>query len=80
MRIKLTDERKNKIAADLAGFFMQEFDEEISEFRAMEIVEFMLRKIGPSQYNQAVSDVRAYMTEKIDDLDIEFSEPEDEGP
>ncbi len=77
MRIKLSDERKQSIADELKAFFQREFDEEISEFRALEIIDFMLKKIGPSQYNQAVSDVRKYMTEKIEDLDIEFSEPDD---
>ncbi|MCG8493424.1 MAG: DUF2164 domain-containing protein, partial [Sneathiellales bacterium] len=72
MRIKLSDERKEAISNELIAFFKSEFDEEISEFRALEIVDFMLKKIGPSQYNQAVSDVRKYMSEKIDDLDIEF--------
>lgn len=76
MRIKLSDERKEAIANELMVFFQSEFDEEISEFRALEIVDFMLRKIGPSQYNQAVSDVRKFMTEKIEDLDVEFSEPD----
>ena len=77
MRIKLSNERKEAISNELVDFFQSEFDEEISEFRALEIVDFMLKKIGPSQYNQAVSDVRKYMSEKIDDLDIEFSEPDD---
>ncbi len=77
MRIKLSDERKQSIADELTAYFQSEFDEEISEFRALEIVDFMLKKIGPSQYNQAVSDVRKYLAERIEDLDIEFSEPDD---
>jgi len=77
MRIKLSDERKDAVANELMAFFQSEFDEEISEFRALEIVDFMLKKIGPSQYNQAVSDVRTYMAERIEDLDVEFSEPDD---
>jgi len=77
MRIKLSDERKDAVANELMAFFQSEFDEEISEFRALEIVDFMLKKIGPSQYNQAVSDVRKYMAERIEDLDVEFSEPDD---
>jgi len=77
MRIRLSEERKEAIAAGLAGFYREEFDEEMSEYRAMAIVDFMLRQIGPSQYNQAITDVRKYMTEKIEDLDTEFFEPED---
>ena len=76
MRIKLSDERKDQITDALVDFYASEFDEELSAFRAERVVEFMLRQIGPSQYNQAIADVRKYMAEKIDDLDAEFYEPE----
>ncbi len=76
MRIKLNEERKNRITSALVDFYATEFDEELSTFRAERVVEFMLHQIGPSQYNQAIADVRKYMAEKIDDLDGEFYEPE----
>lgn len=79
MRIKLNDERKAAITRDLMDYFAAEFDEQLSEFRAETIVDFMLRQIGPSQYNQAIADARKYMAEKIDDLDTEFYEPEVRG-
>ena len=77
MRIKLDDDRKAQIARAVMGYFSSEFDEDISEFRASELVEFMLKQIGPSQYNQAIQDARKYMAGKLDDLDTEFFEPED---
>ena len=58
------------------GYFSSEFDEQLSEFRARELVDFMLKQIGPSQYNQAIQDARKYMAGKLDDLDTEFFEPE----
>ena len=79
MRIKLSDERKHRITDALEDFYASEFDEELSAFRAERIVEFMLQQIGPSQYNQAIADVRKYMAQKIDDLDAEFYEPEARG-
>lgn len=77
MRINLSDERKADIARALAGFFQDEFDENLSEFRALEVVDFMLHQIGPSQYNQAIADARGYLAQKLDDLDTEFHEPEE---
>lgn len=77
MRINLNDERKADIARALAGFFQDEFDEKLSEFRALEVVDFMLHQIGPSQYNQAIADARGYLAQKLDDLDTEFHEPEE---
>lgn len=78
MRIKLDEDRKQEIIHALIGLHASEFDEEMSEYRAEAIVDFMLRQIGPSQYNQAISDARKYMAEKLDDLDTEFFEPEDQ--
>ncbi len=78
MRIKLEDDRKEEISQALVNFFYSEFDEDLSNFRAHEIVDFLLKKIGPSQYNQGVSDARKYLAEKIEDLDTEFYEPEDQ--
>ena len=77
MRIKLNEDRKSEIVRALMGYFSSEFDEEISEFRARKLVDFMLQQIGPSQYNQAIGDARKYMQEKLDDLDTEFFEPDE---
>ena len=77
MRIKLEDERRTDIIEALINFYFSEFDENISEFRAAEIVDFLLKKIGPSQYNQGIADARKYFAEKLDDLDTEFYEPEE---
>jgi uncharacterized protein (DUF2164 family) len=76
MRINLSAERKEEIADALSGFYNEQFDEELSDYRASTIVEFMLQRIGPSQYNQAVTDVRKFLMEKVEELDTEFYEPE----
>lgn len=76
MRIQLSDERKSDITQAIIGFFKSEFEEDLSEFRAQELVSFMLHQIGPSQYNQAITDARKFMAEKLDDLDTEFHETE----
>ena len=77
MRIKLDEDRKSEITRAVMGYFSSQFDEELSEFRARELVDFMLKQIGPSQYNQAIQDARKYMADKLEDLDTEFFEPED---
>lgn len=77
MRIKLDEERKAEIVRSLMGYFSSEFDEKISEYRAEGLVDFLLRQIGPSQYNQAIADAHKFMAEKLADLDAEFYEPEE---
>lgn len=76
MRINLSAERKEEIANSLSGFYEEQFDEKLSDYRALALVEFMLQRIGPSQYNQAVTDVRKFLTEKVEELDTEFYEPD----
>ncbi len=78
MRIKLDEKRKSEISQALVNLFATEFDERLSQFKADEIVNFMLNQIGPSQYNQAITDARKYMAEKLDDLDMEFHAPDGE--
>lgn len=78
MRIQLSEERRKVILGHLTGLYQDEFDETLSGFRAERIVDFFIRTLGPSVYNQAVQDVRKYMQERLDDLDAEFYEAEDD--
>ena len=39
--------------------------------QTVEIVDLMLKAMGPAVYNQAVQDVRAHLQGKLDDLDGE---------
>jgi len=72
MELTIEESRKSTICEALMSFYKSEFDEELSVFRAEQLVEFMLKQIGPSQYNQAIQDARKFMSEKLDDLDTEF--------
>lgn len=76
-RIKLSDERRQRILDELVKLYHTEFDEELSAFQAGRILEFFLRALGPPVYNQAIADARAYVATRIEDLDAEFYEPED---
>lgn len=78
-RIRLDDERREALVARLTAFTLDEHDLELSPFRAGSLVEFFLRELGPPVYNQAIQDARGYLTEKLDDLDAEFYEPEPAG-
>ncbi|MEZ5946430.1 MAG: DUF2164 domain-containing protein [Hyphomonas sp.] len=66
--LTLSDDRRAALAGHLRTLFANEFDETLSEFRANEIVDLMLKTLGPAVYNQAVEDVRAHLQGKLDDL------------
>lgn len=73
MTISLSEERREQLILGMKGFYLEEFDEEISAFRAERLLDFAIRSIGPHVYNQAVQDARAFMQRKLDDLDGEVS-------
>ena len=75
MRFELDDARRAQLTEALRGFYLSELDEEISAFRAEQVLDFLLRLVGPQLYNQAVQDARAYMQRKLDDLDGEVYFP-----
>ena len=70
-QIELSTEQRQRLTGQLQSLFQSEFDENLSEFRAEQILDLMLRTLGPGIYNQAVQDVRAHLQSKLDDLDGE---------
>ena len=72
MKINLSNERRQGILREFVSFFYSEFDEEISEYRAEQVLDFFMNILGPAIYNQAIQDSRAFITEKLEDLDAEF--------
>ncbi len=76
MTIKLTDTRRERLVANLQGFYRQEFEEEISAFRAQALADFFLEALGPQVYNQGVQDARGFIQRSLDDLEGEVYESE----
>jgi len=70
-QIKLSDERRARLIGQVQTLFSAEFDENLSDFRAEQLLDLMLKTLGPGIYNQAVQDVRAHLQIKLDDLDGE---------
>jgi len=78
LRIRLSEERRATLLRLFGDYYREEFDEELSEFRAEKILDFFVCGLGPSIYNQAIQDARKFMLGKLEDLDVEFYESEPE--
>jgi len=78
-RIQLSSERRSAVLGGLKKLYHSEFDEDISDFHADEILSYFIKALGPPVYNQAIADARAFMTGKLEDLDVEFHEAESAG-
>lgn len=76
MAIQLDDARRDALLKRVQGHFAQEFDEELSLFRAEQLLDFFCEALGPQLYNQGVQDARGFMLRKLDDIDGEVYEAE----
>lgn len=66
--IQVNDESKKVLLDEIKAFFKRERDEELSDFQAENYLFFILNTAGVYIYNQAVSDVHTFMSEKVDEL------------
>ena len=76
MAIELPDATKSELVASIRQYFMEERDDEIGDLQASFSLEFILKEVGPSIYNQALMDAQARLTEAVADLDVTLHEPE----
>lgn len=76
MGVRLDDERRERLIEAVRGFHLQEFEQELSAFRAEQLLDFFLEAAGAQIYNQAVQDARRWMLDRLDDLDAEIHLPE----
>lgn len=76
MALELDEERREMLVHRLTGFFLEEFEEELSTFRAEKLLDFFLEALGPPVYNQAVQDARTFVLRRLDDLEGEVFQSE----
>jgi uncharacterized protein (DUF2164 family) len=66
--IELSDVLKKDVVEGIKQFFLQQRDEELSDFQATTVLEFILADIGPYIYNQALEDAHTLMGHQIEEL------------
>ena len=78
MRFKLSDQRRQDLVKAVQAYFRDQHDDDIGELKASLILDFFVKRLGPSVYNQAIKDVHAFIHDKLVDLEGEFYEPEED--
>lgn len=66
--IQLEKAVRQEITGYIKEFFSRERDEELSDFQADIFLDFVIKRIGPHLYNQAIIDAHALMSKKIEDI------------
>jgi uncharacterized protein (DUF2164 family) len=67
--ITLSDEKRKQAVASLRRFMAESMDEEIGDLKARLLLDYVLAEIGPTIYNAAIGDARAFFEERAADLD-----------
>jgi uncharacterized protein (DUF2164 family) len=69
MDIKLPKDAEQRLTASIQRYVAENFAEEIGELKAALFLRYCLKEVGPSVYNLAISDARAFFQEKVSDLE-----------
>ena len=66
--IVITEDARKQAIAALRQYFAANLEEEIGDLKAGLLLDFILSELGPSVYNQAIADARAFFEERTSDL------------
>lgn len=69
MAITLSPDANKKALASIKRYVRENLDEEIGDLKAALLLEFVLKEIAPSVYNQAIADAQAYVQDRLADLE-----------
>ena len=72
MKIKLSPRQKTLLRQKLIAMFRDDFEEELSDFKADQILDAFIEKLGPGIYNAAIEEMKIYLMNQIEDLDALF--------
>ena len=76
MAVTLSQEARKQFIASIKRYVAEEMDEEFGDLRAGRLLDYVLKEIAPTVYNQAIADAQAYFQDKALDLDGSCHEPE----
>ena len=76
MTITLSEETRLRLIGSIQRYFAENMDEPVGDLKAMLLLDFCVREIGPSIYNQAILDAQSYLHDKIAEMDGDCHETE----
>ena len=67
--ITIPDQAKKQALVSLKRYVAENFEQDIGDLKADLLLDYVLREIGPTIYNQAITDAKAFFQERTADLD-----------
>lgn len=74
--ITLAKDVEKRLIASIQRYVSENFEVDVGELQASLFLQFCLEEIGPTLYNQAISEAQIYMQEKALDLENACYMPE----
>jgi uncharacterized protein (DUF2164 family) len=69
MAITLSPEATRELIGSIKRYVAENFDQDIGDLKAGLLLDYILKEIGPSVYNQAIADAQGFFAARTQDLD-----------
>ena len=69
MAIKLSKEAQQRLIASIKRYCAENMEQDVGDLKATLLLDFFVKEIGPTIYNQAVAEAQAHIQDKVADLD-----------
>lgn len=76
MTVTLSDDAVKQAVASIRRYFDEVLDQDIGDLKAQLVLDFILKEIGPSIYNDAVADAQTFIRDRVADLEDATHKPE----
>jgi uncharacterized protein (DUF2164 family) len=76
MAIELHQDVRSAAVASIQRFFGEALQTPIGNLQAREVLDYFMKEVAPSVYNQAIADAQQHLQAKVLDLDVECHERE----
>ena len=69
MPIQFSNDTARRALASIKQFSAEHLDDEIGDLKAQLVLDFFMKELAPTVYNQAIADAQKYMQERVMDLE-----------
>jgi len=69
MAITLPPEAKKQLLGSIKRYAAENLDQDIGDLKAGMLLDYFLKEIGPTVYNQAIADAQRYFQARVGDLE-----------
>ncbi len=69
MAINLSKQVEQRLITSIKRYCAENMEEDVGDLKASLLLDFCVKEIGPTIYNQAIADAQTNMQDKVADLD-----------